>query len=417
MDGVSELSVDRSEGFGERLLGSLIDRAQYMPPHLIAPLVAHEIARAGGRDVIVWLQDHTQTELRPLAGEGLKDVDPQPIEGSLPGRAFSTDQLVQRSGGEGERLYLPMLDGGDRVGVISYVLDRVDDNDRLLARRLAGLVADLLVTKGMYTDRFFQARRGRDMGLAAEMVWQLLPPLTMITPQVSVAGMLEPAYDVGGDAFDYALNDESLHLAIFDAMGHGTDASIMAAIAMGAYRHARRRGVRLADLYADVDEAVSGRFGQDFFATAMMGLLDTTNGELTWINAGHPAPMLVRGNRVVARLECPPTLPVGWGGDQPVIAQQRLQRGDRVLFFTDGVVEERVKGGGQFGEERLADHLARSAQHGLSAVETVRRLNRELLDLRDGRSTDDATILLIEWSGDVPEADTLPVEQTAASVG
>lgn len=52
--------------------------------------------------------------------------------------------------------------------------------------------------------------------------------------------MLEPAYRVAGDSFDYALNDNILHMAVIDAMGHGLDAAAMATIAIGAYRHARR---------------------------------------------------------------------------------------------------------------------------------------------------------------------------------
>lgn len=60
----------------------------------------------------------------------------------------------------------------------------------------AGLVADTLVTKHSYTDRFFQARRREPMSLAAEIQWSLLPPLAMSVPQVEVAGILEPAYKV-----------------------------------------------------------------------------------------------------------------------------------------------------------------------------------------------------------------------------
>jgi len=59
----------------------------------------------------------------------------------------------------------------------------------------------------MYTDRFFQARRTQPMSLSAEMQWQLLPPLMMTTPQVAIAGALEPAYNVAGDSFDYTLNE------------------------------------------------------------------------------------------------------------------------------------------------------------------------------------------------------------------
>ena len=217
-------AVDRSEGFGERLLGTLIDRAHEMPPHLIAPLVAEVIAVIGGRDVTVLLQDYDQLTLVPLPGRGLVMEAPMPIDGSLAGRAFLGDELVEQPAAGSVRVFVPLLDGSDRVGVLAFTSDRWDDDDRRLARRFGGLLADVLVTKGMYTDRFFQARRRRPMSLSAEMQWALLPPLVMTTPQVAVAGILEPAYDVAGDSFDYAINDDALHVAIIDAMGHGLDA-------------------------------------------------------------------------------------------------------------------------------------------------------------------------------------------------
>ena len=65
------MAVDHSEGFGERLLSMLLDRAHEMPPDLITPLVAEEAARIGGRDVSILLQDYGQRVLRPLLGRGL----------------------------------------------------------------------------------------------------------------------------------------------------------------------------------------------------------------------------------------------------------------------------------------------------------------------------------------------------------
>lgn len=89
--------------------------------------------------------------------------------------------------------------------------------------------------------------------LAAEIQWSLLPPLSMTVPQVEVAGILEPAYDVAGDSFDYALNGDILHVAVIDAMGHGLDEATMATVAVGAYRHARRADTSLSQVYAFMD--------------------------------------------------------------------------------------------------------------------------------------------------------------------
>ena len=392
-------SPDRSEGFGERLLGSLLDRSHTMPPQLIAPLIAQEIATIGGRDVTVLLQDYDQMTLVPLPGEGLVVGPAQSIDDSLAGLAFQTDEIVERAAGDMVRLHVPLLDGTDRVGVLVFTLDHLDEDDRRLTRRLAGLVADMLITKSLYTDRFFQARRRRPMSLSAEMQWQLLPPLMMTTPQVAIAGALEPAYDVAGDSFDYALNGHVLHLCMIDAMGHGLDAAVMATLAIGAYRHARRTDVELVDLYAAMDAALAAQFAPDRFATAQMARLDVELGRLEWVNAGHPPPMLLRHGHVVGQLEGPTTLPVGFGGATPIVTETMLQRGDRVLFFTDGLLEEHLPGGAEFGEAQMRRLVEQVEADGVRVQESVRRLSRLLMQARGGTTSDDSTLLLLEWSG------------------
>lgn len=395
----SAARADRSEGFGERLLGSLLDRAHTMPPELIAPLIAEEIALIGGREVTVLLQDYDQMSLTPLPGRGLVVDAPQPIDDSLAGVAFQTDQIVEQPWGDVVRLYVPLLDGTDRVGVLVFTVDHLDEHDRRLTRRLAGLVADMLVSKSMYTDRFFQARRRQPMSLSAEMQWQLLPPLMMTTPQVAVAGALEPAYDVAGDSFDYALNDDVLHLCIIDAMGHGLDAALMATLAIGAYRHARRTDVDLVDLYAAMDAAIADQFDSDRFATAQMARLDVITGRLRWVNAGHPPPLLIRDRRIVGELDCPPTLPLGFGGATPAVTERELLRGDRVLFFTDGLVEEHAHSETEFGERRMHELIEQVEAEGVPVQESLRRLSGVLMSERGGATTDDATLLMVEWRG------------------
>jgi len=187
-------------------------------------------------------------------------------------------------------------------------------------------VADTLVTKNAYTDQFFQARRRAPMSLSAELQWALLPPMTMITPQVALAGILEPAYDVAGDSFDYAINDNIVHLAVIDAMGHGLNAAMLATLAITAYRHARRANAGLADLYALMNTAIIEQFEPDQFITAQVASLDIATGHLQWVNAGHPAPLLIRDRRVAQALESPATLPIGIGDAAPVISEHELRR-------------------------------------------------------------------------------------------
>jgi serine phosphatase RsbU (regulator of sigma subunit) len=128
--------------------------------------------------------------------------------------------------------------------------------------------------------------------------------------------------------------------------------------------------------------------------------LDLATGQLTWHCAGHPAPLLLRGTRIVGTLSTEPGLPLGLGavlGDTPHLAAQSLEPGDRVLLYSDGVVEARDTNGKFFGVDRLADLVAREAGAGQPAPETMRRLMHAILDHQAGSLQDDATTMLVEW--------------------
>ena len=93
-----------------------------------------------------------------------------------------------------------------------------------------------------YGDELERARLSQPRSPSAELIWQQLPPLTAGTDAFVLAGILEPSYDVGGDAFDYALSEHTVSLGIFDAVGHGLPAGLLAAAALAGYRSARRDG-------------------------------------------------------------------------------------------------------------------------------------------------------------------------------
>ena len=222
-----EQGRSRTESLGERVLGSLLDRAHLMPARLVGPLVAQEIAAVGGTDVSIWLQDYDQRTLQPLTGRGLVGGT-TPIDGSWPGPRLHPGRPHRAGAARRVACGCTCRCSTAPTGSASWrsPSPAVDDNDRRLAQRLAGLTADLIVTKSLYTGTFARVRAAAPMSLSAHLQWQTLPPLVMTTPDVALAGILEPAYDVGGDSFDYALNDHVLHLAVFDAMGHGLEAAI-----------------------------------------------------------------------------------------------------------------------------------------------------------------------------------------------
>lgn len=168
----------------------------------------------------------------------------------------------------------------------------------------------------------------------------------------------------------------------------------------------------MTELYPAMDQAVTTSF-PGRFVTAQLGRLDTATGVLSWVNAGHPPALWVRRSRVIGELTGPVSRPVGFGAGTPVVQTVELEPGDRVLFFTDGVVEERLPGGEQFGEERLRELIEQTTAADLTCAESVRRLSHALMAACSGRTSDDASLLLLEWKGparddeldrDIPEA-------------
>jgi len=391
-------SVDALAAEVERLVLRLVPATTEAVPDEFPWIVAGEARRHGVSEIAILVVDLEQTVLTPLA-PAPPELAPQDIDSTLAGRCFQTEQpLTSSAAPDGElALWVPLIDGSERMGVLYLRLPDVSERLIEACQILAGLVAELLVSKTQYGDSLALARRRGTMTLAAELRWSLLPPLTYRTPRAGVACILEPAYEVAGDAFDYAMNGETLHLAIFDGMGHGLEASRITNLAIGGYRLGRRRSLDLLDTYALIDEAVAEQFGDERFVTAQLATLDVVDGTLRWVNAGHPHPLLLRRGRLASELVSEPSLPLGMGGTPIEVTYESLEPGDSLLFFTDGVVEARSPGGERFGQQRLVDFTRRalSAQQTLS--ETVRRLVRSVREHRDGPPRDDATVLFVEW--------------------
>ncbi|HYN92229.1 MAG TPA: PP2C family protein-serine/threonine phosphatase [Pilimelia sp.] len=387
-------------------LVDLLHRTRMCQPDEVAGHVSAAAARMG-LEVTIYLVDHEQLSLRALPEHAKPTPDPLPVDDGAAGEAFTLVKTVQAGGGnELQRLWVPLIDGAERLGVADV---RVSPNlpvDAPLIRRcetLIGLAGHLVATKLPYGDALHIVRRSRPMSTAAELLLPLLPPLTFSCERLVVSAVLEPAYEVGGDAFDYAVDGSNAYLAILDAMGRGLSAGLAAAVALSALRAARRAGQDLPAMVAAADEALSGEFGEARFVTGVVARLDLDTGLLRYVNAGHPEPVLLRSGRVVDQLAGGRRLPFGLRDATPHIGATVLQPMDRLLFHTDGVVEARGADGRPFGVDRLVHLTEEHAAAALPAPETLRRLAHSVLAHQQGPPIDDATLLLLDWSSSAAE--------------
>ena len=377
-------------------LTGLLAASHLLEPDELPDAVRRAAEAMGAEGITIYLVDHDQLELRSLVGTAGEVGRVLDVDATLPGRVFQTTEAAEVVE-DGRRVLVPLLDGTDRLGVLEIQAPIEVATTTAQWASLAGLVAELLVAKSEYGDGVAMARRRKPMTLPAEAQRLLLPPLTFLSPRLKVTGMLMPSYEVAGDVFDYACNGDTLHVALLDAMGHSLEATLIATVAVSAYRNARRGAGTLVDCWRAADTAVAETFSDEQFATAVFAQLDLQTGRLRTISAGHPTALIVRGNRVVGRCADAPTVPVGLGPDDPAVTETQLEPGDRVVLFSDGIVEARSDSGEFFGEGRLVDQLGRALDTGLPAPEAVRRLIHSVAGHQGGQLQDDATILLIEW--------------------
>jgi len=344
----------------------------------------------------IYLVDREQTTLRPLSQPA---AEPAPIEGTLAGRAFMTLAITESHGNSS--LWMPLVDGSDRLGVVDLRLPHVmspgDPAVRAGERDFIAQLGHVLASKLPYGDELRRVRRSRPMSVTGELLWRMLPPLTFATDNLVLGAIIEPCYEMGGDAFDYAVDNDVARIAIFDAVGHDLNATLTVALTLAAVRATRVAGRDLLTIAASADDALVGHSQRSEFTTAVLADIGLRTGMVRYINAGHPAPVIVRGRKVVGTLSAARRTPLGIPGSADEVAEVALEPGDRLLFYTDGIVEARDAHGTPFGLDRLVDFIERQDGDGLPAPETLRRLRHAVLAHQRGQLQDDATLVLVEW--------------------
>jgi serine phosphatase RsbU (regulator of sigma subunit) len=262
---------------------------------------------------------------------------------------------------------------------------------------LAVALVTVVVTR-LTALRQGQAERIDELSKLASVAQQAV--LRPIGPQVgslAVAGhyiSATAAADIGGDLYEALDTPYGVRMIIGDVRGKGLDAVRLASIVLGSYRHVAYERADLRAIVADLDRAVARSVGDEDFVTA--ALVEERGGTLTIVNCGHPAPLLLRQGRVIPLEPPAPAPPLGF---MPVVAPrvERLEPGDRLLLFTDGLGEARRDG--EFFP--TADRAWRLLGHG-TVADGLASLETALVEWVHGRLDDDIALVLMEYSGPRP---------------
>jgi hypothetical protein len=388
----------------DRSLLGLLDRLDVAGLSGLMPeVLEHLRATAGAVGVRLLLADIEARRLEAgvglHAGESPRSQDIE-ISSSVHGTVYATG----RSGStmiDGRPVVItPVSARRERQGVLEVTLAADPSEEAIGVVEGVGILFGYVVTAGdLWTDEFHFARRRREMTLAAEIQWSLLPLAAFASREISIAGALEPAYEVGGDAFDYACGDRTLTLGVFDSMGHGLTAARLSSLCVATFRNARRAGKSLAEQGRRIHEALLPGFDAEGYTTGSILCVDLRDpGETMMLNAGHEQPFLQRSGGPPEQVTLEPDIPFGMPfpasrTPQPIA----LQPGDRLSLFSDGIIEAQPDGGEMFGLAALADLLDRSRER--PPREAARLITQAARDHRAAHLRDDATIVIVDIPG------------------
>ncbi|WP_040924055.1 PP2C family protein-serine/threonine phosphatase [Saccharomonospora iraqiensis] len=388
------------------VLDEIINRGHLSAGGDLGRIVRHALATHVGVDGLLYVSDLPQRHLHPLGTDGAPSA-PVPIDDTLAGRSFQRVEILEDTDPAtgGPVLWVPVLNGTHRMGALRVVPPEGTDPDDAALRQycwtVSGLLGHLIVAKLNQSDALHQTRRPRPLTVSAELLWQLLPPQTFATPDMTVSAVVEYYDEAGGDGFDYTADGTLGHVAVFDATGHDLQAGLVCSMAMAATRNARRGGETLAGIARSADAILREHATETRFATALLANVDFDSGVLSYLNAGHPPPVLLRDGRIHKVLDGGRRMPLGLqhldDANPTIPAREHLQPGDHLLLYTDGVTEARNERGEHFGVDRLVDLVERESDAGLPPPETLRRVIHAILKHQQGQLQDDATLLLMEW--------------------
>lgn len=292
--------------------------------------------------------------------------------------------------GEDRRIGVLYLDSREKGTLLS-------DATRAGLETLAAEASVAIENARLYREKLEKSRMEQEMRIAAEIQQALLPKPRASLGFVEAAAASIPCRSIGGDFFDY-LDDPgaSFGFTLGDVAGKGPPAALMSALMQGMFASHALLADGPAAAVANMNKALCRRGLESRFVTLMFGVVGS-DGQLTYCNAGHNPPMVIgkrglrhleAGGPVVGLLEFAPY------GQETV----RLESGDTIIIFSDGVSEALNTEGEEFGDARLQEIAMTLVE---ATAQTI--VDRIIADVRvftrGAAQSDDITVMVIRYLG------------------
>lgn len=245
-----------------------------------------------------------------------------------------------------------------------------------------------------------------ELKIASAIQMAMLPKTFPPFPErhdLDIYASIYPAKEVGGDLYDFFIKEEKLFFCIGDVSGKGVPASLVMAVTRSLFRTIACHEKSPLRIVTAMNESMSDGNESNMFVTLFVGVLDLGSGLLKYCNAGHNAPLLLKEGKA-QELAVKPNLPLGIMASMDFEEQEaRLEKGDRLFLYTDGITEAENASHELFGENRLIGTLAKA--EGLNATQQINKVGYTIGDFVAGApQSDDQTMLDIIYFGN-PESE------------
>ncbi|NOT60378.1 MAG: SpoIIE family protein phosphatase [Acidobacteria bacterium] len=312
---------------------------------------------------------------------------------------FQTHQSIML-GGVRSVMAVPIAVEGRVLGMIyvdsSFAISRFTERDLQLLTLIASVAAIRIENVRLLELQQEQQRIAHEMSVASEIQVRLHPSTPPAIAGYDLVGVSFPCYEVGGDYFDFLQRRDGRHVvALGDVSGKGISAALLMSSVHAAVRAQCTTNLAPHQIVSELNEYIYDNTPMNRYVTFFYSELDELTGELTYINGGHNAPLLVRNSGAVEQLDCG-GFPVGiMPGGTYLEGHVHLAPGDVLVIYSDGVTESVNEQGDEFGEPLLLETIQR--HRGRTAAGLRDRIDEALQKfVGRAKTVDDLTLVILK---------------------
>jgi len=301
-------------------------------------------------------------------------------------------------------LCVPIIQKGETLGVI-YVDNRFQNGiflqeDLDLLTSIASSAGIAIDNARLYRIAVDKGRMERELQMAREVQVSLIPASTPVIPGWDLAACWKPAHEVSGDFYDFIpVSDGNYGIFVADVSDKGMPAALFMALSRSVIRSNAVQNARLDEEITKANHLIWRDSREGMFITLFYALLQPDCGEVTYVNAGHNPPLVLRSEKGTFDRLGRTGMAAGVEDDTPYSqAAVSLAAGDYLVMFTDGVTDAQIGSAPPFGEERFMATVRKHA--GKSAREMVEAIEKDVCEFSgSGEPVDDLTLLIARKTG------------------